>query len=408
MSEDWLKSWYKETFSKSSVGKVKDETWEKINTQLEDWTGFWYKSNSEELEMKPKASTWESISANIPEPMQVQSNQSIIGLWLRVASIALIFIAIPQFLNDSSIFNYTSNLVQQETPINLVENKSLVSEPSTNQRIVNSFDENKTIIPVKNKPVLAINTPPQIKQVSKSQPSVPKNSQHFSQLPLRNLIALNTPRNVLNSTPKKRDKTWTFGLNVNLQQSQFINSVTTQGFKKSSSITNILQSNLSYSLSAFKHLKNKRLMKFEATLNNTKSQSYKDFVEAKYIEKTINLYYQTLSISYVQPVLENIFNRKFGLEFSSGLFASVRTGIEEMWDKESRYIMTEGFKKYDLGISFGLDGVYKLNSYFDFTAGIFYNNGIVNIFNGIENIPAHFLKTYTTSFGGTAGIRYNL
>ena len=104
MSEDWLKRWYRNRFSQSSAEGLKDDVWGKISSKVGNWSEFWYKSNSESIDLKPKASVWENISAGLAVTPAVNSTSRI--FWMRAASIAAVFIFIPYLLKNKMLFFY--------------------------------------------------------------------------------------------------------------------------------------------------------------------------------------------------------------------------------------------------------------------------------------------------------------
>jgi hypothetical protein len=96
------------------------------------------------------------------------------------------------------------------------------------------------------------------------------------------------------------------------------------------------------------------------------------------------------------------------MEASGGVYGSFRTDIAELWAGEERNFMSEGFKKFDLGLNTELNTVYTLNESVDLTMGLYASNGLINVFNGIDNIPANFYRTFTTSIGTSVGLRFAL
>lgn len=77
MSEDWLKNRYRSHFSQSSAEGLKDDVWEKINSRIGNWSEFWHKSNSENIDLKPKAAVWENISASLTVNAPVKSTTNL-------------------------------------------------------------------------------------------------------------------------------------------------------------------------------------------------------------------------------------------------------------------------------------------------------------------------------------------
>jgi hypothetical protein len=212
-------------------------------------------------------------------------------------------------------------------------------------------------------------------------------------------------RNFERPNEKPTHGLWSIGASVNMQRSNMLNAVSRRGLNNESPITNLSHTKIGFNLSVIRQLRNGGNLSAMLLLNNKESQCYEDFAGASYIEKSLILNYQTLQLSYARP----LFNLgKSRLDASAGLFGSYRTSLEEKWDKEDRNVLANGFKKGNIGLHFGLDGVYSINKLVDLNVGVYYNNGIINIFKGTNEIPSHFLKTYTSSFGANIGLRYHL
>ncbi|MFT6281337.1 MAG: hypothetical protein ACJA0U_001464 [Salibacteraceae bacterium] len=412
MSEDWLKRWYRNRFSQSSAEGLKDDVWGKISSKVGNWSEFWYKSNSESIDLKPKASVWENISAGLAVTPAVNSTSRI--FWMRAASIAAVFIFIPYLLSDLQIIDrdFAASSQVQSASINASNSNSVI--PSLSKPIGSSTNTVATLSQTVLEPEFVI---PAI-QIARAEPFPELTStkvnprQRGTDQALRlATLSLDVPssfhrdQNFEHPTGKPTRGLWSIGASVNMQRSNMLNAVSRRGLNNESHITNLSHTKIGFNLSVIRQLRNGGNLSATLLLNNKESQCYEDFAGASYIEKSLILNYQTLQLSYAQPV----FNLgKSRLEASAGLFGSYRTSLEEKWDKEDRNVLANGFKKGNVGLHFGLDGVYSINKLVDLNLGVYYNNGIINIFKGTNEIPSHFLKTYTSSFGANIGLWYHL
>ena len=181
-----------------------------------------------------------------------------------------------------------------------------------------------------------------------------------------------------------------------------LNVISRRGMNKESHITNLFHTKIGFNLSLPRQLRSGGNLQVKFLLNNKELQCYEDFAGANYIEKSLILNHQTLRFSCSHPLLSL---GKSRLKASTGIFGSYRISLEEKWDREDRNVLAVGFKKGNIILSFGLNRVYSLNRSLDLNMGVYYNNGLINVFNGTTDIPSHFLKTYTSSFGANNGLR---
>ncbi|MFT6921414.1 MAG: hypothetical protein ACJA1C_000408 [Crocinitomicaceae bacterium] len=412
MSEDWLKRWYKSRFSQSSAEGLKDDVWEKINSRIGNWSEFWYTSNSESIDLKPKAEVWENISAGLAVNAPVSNTSRL--FWMRAASIAAVFILIPYLLSDLQIVDRDLAASSQVQSTSTNTSNSNLAIPSLFQ----SFDSKpNTVVTISQTVLEPLRVFPSV-QIARSEP-VPEltstkvnpsqkatdQSLRLATLPLNASSRFERDLNFERLNGKPTRGPWSVGASINMQRSNMLNAVSLRGMSNESPITNISHTKIGLNLSVIRQLRSGANLEAKLLINNQESQCYEDFAGANYIEKSLVLNYQTLQLSYAHPLFTL---GKSRLEASAGIFGSYRTSLEEKWDKEDRNILANGFKKGNVGIRFGLDGVYSINQLLDFSIGVYYNNGIINVFKGTDDIPSHFLKTYTSSFGANIGLRYHL
>lgn len=412
MSEDWLKRWYKSRFSQSSAEGLKGDVWENINSRIGNWSEFWYKSNSESIDLKPKAEVWENISAGLAVPAPINNTSRL--FWVRVASIAAVFILIPYLLSDLQIIDrdLAASSQGQSTSIN-TSNSSLAipslfqsfeSKPNTAGTVSQNILEPLLVIP--SLQIAASEPIPELisTKVNPSQKATDQ-SLRLTTIPLNTSSSFKRDLNFERLNRKPTRGPWFVGASVNMQRSSMLNAISRRGMVNDSPITNISRTKIGLNLSVIRQLRSGANLEATLLINNQESQCYEGFSGVNYIEKSLILNYQTLQLSYAKPLVTLGRSR---LEASAGMFGSYRTSLEEKWEEEDRNILANGFKKANVGLRFGLDGVYSINQLLDLNVGVYYNNGVINIFKGTDDIPSRFLKTYTSSYGANIGLRYHL
>ena len=245
MSEDWLKKWYRGRFSQSSAEGLKDDVWKNINSKIENWSEFWYKSNSENIDVKPNPAVWENISAGLA----VSSQKSISRhFWMRAASVAALFIFTPYFLSDLEIVETTSlSSNQVQLGSNIPSNSPLTSS-ATPETIGSNVISTGAIFQASLEPEF---TPPTItKPVKVSTTGIAKVKSELKQEidNQENYLAtlfLSQPTNPIrdlnfdNRDVKPKKSLWSVGASLNIQQSNMINAVRINGISNQSNITNL-------------------------------------------------------------------------------------------------------------------------------------------------------------------------
>lgn len=434
MSGDWLKNWYRENYTQSSVPKPKAENWSKIDSKMKDWNAYWYTSNAEELRSKPKASTWDKIEADLN--LISVKRQTIRLFWLRTSAATLCFFLLPfvvrdiqnSVLNSKSLSDLSRKSVLTSQPISIAKlkvdpkpivqansivgnnNLSSSNEKSRKDLIHNQVEQvdsfiaktiekqvtnipMETLISVSNKHHLFWDSMVLLQSMPAMELAIARSTERMKQ----------DPHLVVSSSPY-----WLFGLAVNVQRSNLYNPTTLKGMNNKSLVTNQLGTSVSVDLSLARQIGRHSYLQGTLTFNDSKRQKYLDFVGADYVQKQLNLTYQTLTLSYNTALLSRKLKGRFGLDFNSGIYTGYLVKKEELWASEERLGLVEGFRSFDLGVDLSLNGILKLNQRFDLSTGAYYTNGIVNIFKGTANIPADFYRTFTSSFGVNVGLRMKL
>ncbi|GEM_PF-5453435 len=430
MSEDWLKKWYRDNFSRSSATDLKEETWKNIESQLGDWTGYWYKSNAESVGEQAPDAVWTQLSSSVQETFMLRRARK----WAiaRTLGLCFVFLSVPYFMSDYLLSKeellrpsgYSIATAEQESlssPEGLVVSNDEISNtaaiPQENILATNSNSEpltisanTSTILPteIPFEASSAVRTHQNINNEDKSSERVLGNIHPLATnelQPISNAVDLQLVNSEYNRKPM-RARNWQVGLAGNYQRSMLLNPTLQRGNDSQSSIKNILGNNVSATISLSRKITPLNKIRLAAKINDVKSQHFMDFAGAQYIRKSLSITYQTLGLSYRRSLLPNHRQSRFGLELGAGFYGSYRTSIEESWGDEERFVMSQGFKKFDLGAQIELDGVYTLYPSVDLTLGVYYSNGFINIFDGIDGIPSDFYKTYTSAFGASIGLQY--
>jgi hypothetical protein len=216
------------------------------------------------------------------------------------------------------------------------------------------------------------------------------------------LAALHTP-----SRPFALPK-WLIAASAVYQYSNLYNETTRMGHVSTSHIRNESKPNFSVNVGLLRLLTPRSSLSMEFKLNDVKGQTYQDFEGADYLTKSLVCTYQTIGVNYHRTLNGLRNTSRLNLEASAGVYGSYRSNITETVGAEDRQFLSPGMRKYDLGLQCALQGVFKFSEPVHLTFGTYYTNGLINIFKGVEKVPANFYTSFTASYGLTLGLRYQL
>lgn len=127
-------------------------------------------------------------------------------------------------------------------------------------------------------------------------------------------------------------------------------------------------------------------------------QDYKQYVNARYVDRSIALTYQRLHLYYLQPV-----SRGTQLMLG-GYVARLNRAVENVGD--DNYARTDQFKPIDYGLLVGFQQQYPIWKRWSFQVGAQAILGLPNIYQGTATIPASLNVTREASFSVIGGFVY--
>lgn len=431
MSENWLEKWYKDNYASASAEKPRASIWSRIEAGLRAMGVNWQDPGLEPVIEHPKASVWEALSAFVDNEILLRRQIRIRRIRTAFSSVLLIFV--PFLLADlSNAETWNSEeyaaLAELNKPSNNSEPQANNNERANVPNVPNQLAVlNAELIPVQGTAeVLNLNSESNETRVPSNSNSedLGLNAERSSELAQTNVSSIdllpikpfayedfelkNEQVAARLTSPGFTTGRWSLGLSGNYQLTNLYNPITRLGLDSKSHITNLFESNFSFDIAVFRRISTRSSVRLGLRLNDQKAQSYQDFDNAQYLVKDLELNYQTLDISYNRAIATAILPPRIGVELSTGLYVGYLTSIKERVNHQDQKLLSDGFRNYDLGINIGLHGIYKFSRPVHLSLGVFYSNGLINIFQGVEKIPARFYQTYTSSYGASLGVRYLL
>tara|TARA_Y100000385_G_C13097234_1_gene642124 strand:- start:522 stop:1763 length:1242 start_codon:yes stop_codon:yes gene_type:complete len=404
--------WYKKGFDRLKV-IAPASVWTNVSAELKNWPAGWYSANTEKIDISPKKDSWETI-ANAVQPLNAH-NRSLRFFIYRAGSVAVIFAMLPFGFNDSSktsiiglpfglnLFSqftesYTQDIIQSE-----VVPEQQVAQHDANSSSVSLISENYPLN-VPNRTFSRANDDKERSEFTLMSTRIPLKKIEPG-YPHRMIIV-----DVVNGLSFGRDELSKFalGVKINAHGSTLLTPQTRLALNSESSVQSHLGVNVSFGVTGRYAFNNKNAISFDFMVDDRKTQIIENYSAGSLVERRTDLTYTSLSASYQRNVFnpQHVRKNAHALYVGIGVFGSYRTSLLELLNQEVVNNYEEGYRKFDMGTDFGVDYSVNLTNRIEWSAGLKYQLGLMNVFKGVDKVPASFLNTYTSSFGLTSSFKY--
>jgi hypothetical protein len=426
--EDWLKRWFDNGFH-SINSQPKEENWEKIEQKLNDWPKHWYQSNAAFDGISPDPVAWSTINFQL----QQKKSERLAPLVLAFRLLALILIILlPLSFSDQLLFKQSTNTKLQimsssEKQMNnqFIEDESNANNKSEGRITQNSLKElsyteyflNDTVDRLGNHLYQDNYEQKGYFTTSAQNIKTKQNDLLFGSdgmiLPIKSLEPIDLHPDKLtcislNSQDQiEKEKKIYLGPLTRYSITTLLNPITSQALDNQSTIQGSLGHSVSFGFKSIYKINKLNAINLNLIINDIKSQRYYDLNNSAVTHKRMDVRYMTIETNYRRQIWKPSFNHRFSLNWGIGAFISFRSSITEFLNDQEIHNLRAGFRKYDFGLTTNINGSYRLNSYWSLEASIFHQNGLLNIFSGMDKIPANFFRTYTTSTGLSLTVLYS-
>jgi hypothetical protein len=435
--KDTLRKWYKDGFDQLKV-ITPTSVWKKVSDRMKSFPAGWYQLNADEVDVKPMPGSWDAISASL-QPYNQSKKDARRFIYRGVAAIA-IFAIIPFGFNDMSSITADSKIAQRDVVKNgdlqfsawissgLKVNSDAINKMNTafvssnqdqyNLALRSAIDSNLAVLVISNKMKPTILPVDRTLPLAQKEPVLDRNSADWKVIDQLSLLALlpsvtNVQQGDVSklTVPEPRlisSKKWGIGPKINFHGTTLLTPQTSLALNSAAKSQNPLGLNVSFGLTGIYEMNQKNTLEVDLMFNDRKSQRIKDYTDGSFVERRTDFLYTTASLSYKRNLLNPKGNAKFPkkLNLTSGVYGSYRMNIAEFLDNKEITYFQEGYRSYDLGVNIGFDYSVRLSSKFQWNTGVKYQIGLVNIFAGIDKVPASFFRSYTQSVGATTSILF--
>jgi hypothetical protein len=165
--------------------------------------------------------------------------------------------------------------------------------------------------------------------------------------------------------------------------------------------------NNAFSLTAGFELNDQMEFQLETQISNNNGQIYKEYLNGNFVTNQIQLNYNSLKLlgryQFVAPKKNIPVSHNFIFGTYGSYLASAYQNIES--EKEN---IRSNYRNYDVGLILGYEVDSRIMKDVTLSTGARIDPGIINIYQGSENLPANFNKTYTSSISVLVTLKYHL
>jgi hypothetical protein len=186
------------------------------------------------------------------------------------------------------------------------------------------------------------------------------------------------------------------GLTGEVGQSWLLSQKTSYSIRKSPYSSAIPNQGESFGILGGMKINERLAFQLEGLIKNENGQTYKEYKDGQVINNQIYLDYTSLNILSRYQLFQNSFKLPLTHHALLGFYGSYLKHASESYNGSSKNLRY-AYKNYDLGSILGYELDAKISPKFILSAGFRFNPGLINIYEGMPNLPADFNKTYSSS-----------
>ncbi|GEM_PF-1808779 len=197
------------------------------------------------------------------------------------------------------------------------------------------------------------------------------------------------------------------GMSGELGNSWLLSDKTLHSIRKSPYSQASPEKGKSFGLLGGINLSDKLDVQMEALITSETGQNYREYIEGQVMNNQIQLNYTALHVAARYEILSSSFQLPVSHHLILGTHAGYLKSARQNTGGETESIRG-AYKNYNLGLLVGYELDTRITSRYSFSAGVRFNPGLINIYEGTPSLPARFNETYSSSVNISLAIRYNL
>jgi len=418
-----------------------EAVWENIEKELDYDFNQWYRTGVENPSDEPPESVWNNIQdeldvddtwQRIHERMERSGKRRKLYMTWASAAVILLFItlALQVFLpvGENAFFEDSgSGQVASEQP------EATPAEPAGDQEKAPSIPT-EPVDPVKKgiekqpvqaglMPPAAVNRDTAAAAVSQPEQTLPQAEQVLLAKADPVAVSLNikegTNISALASVSQQEQavevrpgktsgpKNYYVGLSGEIGNSWLLSNKTIYSIRNSPYSAASAETGKSYGLLAGTSLNEQLEIQMEAFVTNENGQNYKEYINGQVVNNRIQLNYSSLKITGRYEIIQSSFQLPLSHHLVLGTYGSYLKDAQQQTNGSPENIKP-AYKNYNLGLIVGYDLDTQIAPNYTLSAGLRFNPGVVNIYDGTSMLPARFNKTYSSSVNINISLKYNL
>ncbi|MBS3806039.1 MAG: hypothetical protein KGY60_00915 [Bacteroidales bacterium] len=145
----------------------------------------------------------------------------------------------------------------------------------------------------------------------------------------------------------------------------------------------------------------------EALFTSETGQKYREYTNGQVLHNQILLNYTSLKITGRYKIFGSSFQLPVSHHLVLGTYGSYLKNAQQQTDGQTKNIKG-AYKNYNLGVVVGYELDTHIAPNYSLSAGLRFNPGFINIYEGTSMLPAQFNKTYSSSVNINIALKYNL
>jgi len=393
--KDQFTAWYKQKVE-SNPNDPPEEAWNNIQDELDI------------------NNVWQRISSQLnAEKKQIWKQR--IG-WYAAAAIILLFLILYPFTEQPSTHSFEQELQASIQNVDTPKNRQHTTTfPSSADRFDRTVSEPTSVASTG----MANDTSP----ASKPKPDENKPTQPSEELNLLNTIKSGIKSNEgglnlaqltekthatseLGEKEQSNKPRFYAGVSGELGKSWLLNNKTFYSMTRSPYSSADASSQSAFGVSGGIQINPKWAVEVTTYFNGNHGQIYREYIDGKLVTNSIDLNYATFNLKGRYQLFSKTLQFPVAHNLLFGTYVGYLSSASQNMESTSNNIKTD-YRNYDIGLLIGYELDTPLFSNFILSTGVQIDPGLINIYQGNEQLPAHFNKTYNASIGVNISIKRN-
>ena len=213
-------------------------------------------------------------------------------------------------------------------------------------------------------------------------------------------LAQLTAKSRATSATEEKEKSENFrfyvGISGEIGKSWLLNNKTIYSIAKSPYSSADASSQSAFGLSGGIQINPKWAVEITTFFNGNHGQIYREYMDGQLVTNSISLDYATINLKGRYQLFSKTLQLPVSHNLLFGTYMGYLSSASQNIESSSNNIKTD-YRNYDIGLLIGYELDTPLFSDYILSTGVQIDPGLINIYQGNEQLPANFNKTYNAS-----------